>query len=206
MNYSPKEFSNMLVNPYEIEDNKDITEGKYNSIFNYKEFAAKIPIDKQKVLRYICYAYDKNSPFQRETDTLKRKVNSAKFAKIKPSDIELLVKGENKDIAQMIIRYIRQQKNIDFATLVAMYENYWNNLSLVMSSDIFDKDKDILKDAQGKAKLSSQLLENLGEIKSLANKVFYGETELLYSVDDAIKSDNEMEGIPERMAKQWDKL
>lgn len=217
MEFKPTDFVKMLCNPYALADSKDMFV-EFPNVFKYAEFKVTLPMTGsfpaltiQKILRYICYAYDKNSPLHKENDLLKRKYLACELAKISKKEGQSLI-GETDDtkkeennkkinvIAPMIIRYIRLQKHLEYATLVAMLEGYWNNISLVMSKDVFDKDGDVLKDATAKSKLNSTLLENLIEIKSLTNKVFYGDEELLYEVDDIVI--NDMSGIPEMMVEK----
>jgi hypothetical protein len=206
MNFQPTDFKNMLCNIYELPDNADLFIHFKNQL-DYPEYKAECPnFDKQKIIRYIAYAYDKNSPLHRENDLQKRKKTACELAKIKGNDKQWLAGNTDKAIRRMIVRYVKQQNNIDFATLMGMWENYWNVLEQVMSREVFNKDEDALKDSAEKTKLSKQLPEMSNDIKAFSNKVFYGDTDLMFDAEDIVRTDEEMSNIVETMTERWEQI
>ena len=200
MEFKPTDFKGLMFNIFEVSEKKSLAD-IFPQLFAYDEFKKEIPFKKDKVIRYIIYVYDKNSPLHKETHLTKRKqlaLDLAGFNK-KDDDCNILTHNKLPAINAMIIRYIRLQRDIDYSTLMAIYENYYNTLNQVVGGEIFNKDGDLLKDSEMKGKLSKQLVEQLEDIKNLTNKVFHGDNELLYSADE-INSKDPMSNVVELYA------
>jgi hypothetical protein len=81
----------------------------------------------------------------------------------------------------MIIRYARMQGDLDYALLVAGYENYFN-LIYQMTNEVAKSD-DLLDDAKKKNQLFVECRKTLSELKKLAEEIFCGDEQMLDIVD-----------------------
>jgi len=82
-------------------------------------------LDKEKVIRYICLAYDKGSPLPDKIENiLMMKMEAATLAGFRKSaggafreDVDEMIVGGNKTINHMVIRFLSFFHDLDFATL-----------------------------------------------------------------------------------------
>jgi hypothetical protein len=63
MEYVAQDFEQLLINPYDHKIGSDLMK-VFPILSKYKEFRVKLPsqIKREYVLRYIIYAFDRNSP------------------------------------------------------------------------------------------------------------------------------------------------
>ena len=154
----------------------------------YPEFKAKISgIDKSKLIRYIVYCYDINSPLFNDLDKiLERKVAAARLAEFEQDDdlnfsdkVQELFANKIKEANAMIIRYARLQNALDFSLLVAGLDHFYTLLYMLESHTEI---KDILVDGKKKNALFKECRVQLNELKDIAKTVF-GESGLLDDLD-----------------------
>lgn len=157
----------MLPGIMQLGDKENALE-KYPSLKKYKEFSVKIP-NFNKVLKYISLAYDGNSPMQVINSIPTRKIECLLSAGFTKNDngkfteqCEGILKCSDPQIVAMIMRYIRMQKNPDFAQLVVYQEAYHNQLTKMLTDDInIEKTKEIRANINGLREDISNLTASL---------------------------------------------
>lgn len=78
--YKPLDFKDLFINPYELPDSVDLVRefpilGLYKSFSEYSEAA-----DINKVVRYIIYAFDENTPTKTFSNLVERRAEAAELA------------------------------------------------------------------------------------------------------------------------------
>lgn len=172
------DFDGLMFNIHRADPSVD-----YRDIFPelrmFPEFSAPIDpkLDRQTILRYVIYAYDKNSPFRSKyKDLLARKVNAMLFAGYDmvdgkfPSHIEDVLECRNFKTNEMILGYCKLHYSISYRHLVlceAMYQNKEREVMLNQTS-IKMTELNAVRDAYEKAQNEFLQGENSkGVIKSL---------------------------------------
>jgi hypothetical protein len=151
---------------------------------DFDEFKAKLPptLPKDKVFKYIVYAYDQKSPFYTQIeDLVERKKAAVREAGFEPThksgfneNVKQMLNCEFKEINLMIIRYCRLQGR-DFTNLIASQEAFYqSNVQLI--SNIKDVGDDANKVAQDKSKLDELLTKHAERLNEKARKFLSQET------------------------------
>lgn len=167
---------------------------------------AAVDIDQDKVIRYIFFCYDKNSPFLLEKNLVRRKVLCAIEAGFKPGDqgkftyeVECLLKGQLEAANRMIVRFVRNQRDIRFALLVAGMENYYDNIQKLEER----RRGDDAKDNTDKTELFTRTKKMLEELEVMADDIFNNDKELMYVADDINEEESgHITSYPEWKARQ----
>ena len=104
----------------------------------YPEFEKKEELedkDFNKIIKYIGFLYQKNTPLRAIDDFLKRKVEAAKLAKFPMKSktefvdqFQKIINGEYRDVNLMILRFCRIQRSTDFSELMVYEEIYYSEL------------------------------------------------------------------------------
>jgi len=171
------------------------------------EEAPKI-IDKDKFIKYIIYCYDKKSPFLMEKNLYKRKVLCAieagfelnKDGKFFPH-IEDAIAGRNELANRMIIRYVRNQRDLRYSLLVSGLENYYDNISKLEER----RKGDDAEDSTTKTDLFAKTKKMLDDLEVLGDDLFQGDIELIYTADEVGQEESgNIVSYPEWIAKQRD--
>ena len=103
-------------------------------------------IDKSMAIKYVVYAYDRESPIYKKfltTDLIKRKTTAAIYAGFEAneetglfdSDVTDMMMGMNRYVNWMIIDYVRQYNDPEYSLLVAGHESLYQKLSFLMSNE-----------------------------------------------------------------------
>lgn len=130
----------MMFNIYELGSGVDIVEN-YNELKVQPEFQLEIK-DKNKIVRYILFFYDKGSPYEtRYKDYNERKAACAEAAGFKyntkwPKSIEDVMNGENKEANLMIAAFLKMHLDTDWSHLVAMKTIYYKQIAKVLDGSI----------------------------------------------------------------------
>lgn len=150
--FTPSQFDDLLYPIYSVPENKSILTVLKNEIID-KEFKEDLSIygfdgtkDKNKVIRYIAFNYDRASPFQKEyKDTAKRKYAAALLAGFEvdkeglfENKVEMMLVCRIPEINKMIIRYLRNHHDHDWAYLKVIEDTYYISL-LKMYDESEDK-------------------------------------------------------------------
>ena len=203
MEFQESDFQYLKYNPYPLPQTTNLLD-KFPELKRFPEYSKEIQLDKDKVLRYIIYAYDRKSPLLSEKNLVKRKMLACKVAGFELEDgkypelVEFMIKGKNHIINRMICCYARNQKSTHYALLVSGMESFYENLAkLSAPSD----EKDDMKDMVEKNKLYKQTAEMISSIESNADEVFNGDIELIYEADEIEGEDNgRIKSYPEHIA------
>ena len=202
MKFKDSDFSGMMFPIYDLPKSKSVLK-EFPELDKYKEFKTTIALDKDKVIRYIMFCYDKRSPLLKEADLSKRKIVAlelAGFSKEKGGkyneNLLRMISCENDSINRMMVRFLRIQNDLDFSLLTTLTENYFNTLLQVNSNIVFNKDGDVLKDAQARAKLSEELPTMLLRIKEVSKTLFFGDSSLIYTANSISEEEGNTEDMP----------
>lgn len=139
MEFEKEEFDGLMIPVHNIPADVDIL-SKYPELKKYHDFTEYIP-DKDKVLRYIAYFYDKKTPLKKIDNVLARKAEAAKLAGFELEDgkfsdlVEEVIRCENTIVNAMIIRYLRLSNNHKFAMLSTTIELLYRNLSAQLNNE-----------------------------------------------------------------------
>lgn len=173
-NFSEKEFERMMFNPMEVPPQKHIT-NHFHKLRKITEFNRQLgPIQKNKVIRYIMFLYDKNSPFRTKfQDILKRKVEAAKGAGWETVEggvferaVEEILRGHNPLVNDMAVAFIRLHRNFKYSYLVSLEESFYRMMLEIMSGTTSNVDK--MKNTQ--AELEDTMIELTAEDNNPALK------------------------------------
>jgi hypothetical protein len=165
--FDSKDFENLLLKGiYDLTDKDDILE-KYPQLKKYPEFNKKVkhPV---RVLKYIAFVYDKNTPFHIISNIMARKIEAANIAGISKNDEDYanILGCRNTEVCGMIIRYIRMHKDLDYSEYIVVNEAYYNQQQKLISDDTssIDKTKDLIANSNALRSridiLRSELLNN----------------------------------------------
>ena len=113
MTFKDSDFSEMMCNIKALPKNKTILEA-FPILANQKEFQEEIA-DKEKVLAWIIYCFDMDSPFVKYiTDINRRMLDVALFVGYEKNakglfgeDVEQMLKFNKGEVNMMIIRYVQ---------------------------------------------------------------------------------------------------
>lgn len=123
------------------------------------------------MLRYVALMYDKNSPIRKETIVNRKSIAFEQAGITNATTIENWANFANKRLIMLVHYYLRYQNDKPWAALCTVEEFFWE-LQLQLSSTIADKDQDILKNLQVKAKLRDEFSRTIEEIGRYQDIVF----------------------------------
>lgn len=202
MEFNAEDFKHLRYNPYGLKEGASILEN-FPELARHEEYAAKIELDQNKVLKYIIYAYDRRTPLLVEKNLIRRKMDACKLAGFKlegkkyPDNVEAMIKGENAVINKMICCFVRSQKNAHYALMVAGLENFYDNIGK-LSEPSKSSDMDELN---RKAKLYEQTVKMISSLESNADEIFNGDVQLMYEADEIDGEENgRIKSFPEHIA------
>ena len=147
MEHEEKEFKGlMLPDIINLGDKEDALE-KYPILSKYPEFSIKIKYFN-RILKYISLIYDANSPLHIINHIPTRKAEAMTLAGFDKNhngmfseECENIMKCSVPEVVAMIMRYIRIQKNADFAQLVIFDESYHKQLEKMLTDDVTNSEK-----------------------------------------------------------------
>jgi hypothetical protein len=160
MDFKKSDFDNLLFRVNEVPAKVSVL-SHFEKLGEHHEFNLELDgfeKDRSNIIKYIVYVYDRNSPFLRIEDIVKRKVQAALKAgfraKIKnnrrqfKTEVDYMLKGYNQNVNKMIVRYCRMQKSKKYMILVAMEEGFWGSLDRALTRGTNDSQDDIKKRQQ----------------------------------------------------------
>jgi len=157
----------MMFNVVEVPPQKHVT-NHFPKLKKVREFARPLAnLNKNKVLKYIMFLYDKNSPFRvKFQDVLQRKVEAAKGAGwetieggIFSDDVERILRGHNITINEMIVAFIRLHRNFKYSYLVGLEESFYRMMLEIMTGEM----RNVSNMKQTQEELESIMLELTAE-------------------------------------------
>lgn len=161
MDFEQEEFDGLMLPVHQTPVNIDILD-KFPELGRYIEFKQHVP-EKNNVIRYIVYFYDRKTPLSRIENILMRKSEAAKLAGFElenekfPEYVEEILKCENHVVNAMIIRYLRISNNHKFAMLSTTIELYYRNLN----NQLDGSKSATFKEAQAMEKTISSITDEL---------------------------------------------
>lgn len=163
-----------------------------------------IDIDKNKVLKYVFYCYDKKTPFLSEKNLIRRKILciqeagfSAKKDGLFEKDVDDILKGYNDVVNRMIVRFVRNQRDLRYALLVSGMENYYDNINKLTEI----RKKDDAKDSSLKTELFNSTQKLLDDLELLSDQVFNNDKDLMFIADEVNQEElGQIKSWPEHWA------
>jgi len=150
--YTKSEFEDLLYPLFDVPQTKSIITVLKKEL-DYKEFHVKLDDygfkgwqGRNQVLKYIACVYDQKSPFNKDfKDVNKRKYASALYVGFEPDEdgrfeigIESMMICMIDPITEMIVRYVRNHHDHDWAYLKTIEDFYYNALKNAMKTDEVD--------------------------------------------------------------------
>ena len=180
------EFSRLILPVYEIEHGSDLrlrftgVIDKYFPSFSKFEKETNLPVEHiNRVIRYIVYMYDKNSPMiHYHPDYSRRMQECAALSGFdvrseKPKFMELIYRQNDPAMAKMAFEYIRHQKAPEWAQLCANEKMFYDNIRDIMAvGKVYRDEKQKLDGQIVKAKMRVENENILIANVSLYDRVF----------------------------------
>lgn len=152
MDYKQKEFSELMFAVHIVPDNKDLLK-QFAILESYDEFHVDVtPLETNKVIRYIVYAFDRNTPLP--DDIIQRRIEAASLAGFNKrnnkfrKEVEEVIRGENANVNNMIIAYASIQANEDWMMYISYQESLRKQLTELHNGDSGEKTKDLITNTQ----------------------------------------------------------
>jgi len=133
----------------------------YDEFKKYNEFHQVLPLPRKKVLRYIIYVYDKNSPLAK-MDLFRAKIKGAELAGFKKEDnkfpemVENMIVCNVPSINDMIVRYLTLSNDIKFQKYAILKDVYFR-----ISRALLSGEKENIKSLTDTEKEISSTVENM---------------------------------------------
>jgi len=156
--YKPEDFEDLLFNVHKAPKKESLLK-EFPELQKYPEFTAildkEIEPHKDRIIKYIVFMYDRNTPLTEIDDWNKRKIHAIRLAGSRPNKegyfsgwVRNMLIGRNPEVNAMIIRYCRLQHPRIYGLLVAGNESYYNLLLDITSNESEKKDKDLFMKAE----------------------------------------------------------
>lgn len=200
MDLKKDDFEKLQYNVYALDKDADILK-EFSDLTRFKEFSESLikfvlkekdwvpeplNLDRNMVLRYVFYCYDKKTPFLSEKNLIRRKIlcaQEAGFAVGKDGlfhkDVDDILRGYNEVVNRMIVRFVRNQRDLRYALLVSGLENYYDNINKLTEI----RKKDDAKDSSLKTDLFNSTKVMLDDLELLSDEVFNSDKELMFIAD-----------------------
>ncbi len=218
MDLKKEDFEKLQYNVHPIEMDVNILKF-FPDLTRFKEFNAELTkpefiekqwidvpmdIDKNKVLRYVFYCYDKKTPFLSEKNLIRRKMLCIQEAGFKPKkdglfekNVDDILKGYNDIVNRMIVRFVRNQRDLRYALLVSGMENYYDNINKLTEI----RKNDDAKDSSLKTDLFNSSQKMLDDLELLSDQVFNNDKDLMFVADQINEEENgRITSYPEHIA------
>ena len=211
--FSEKDFDNLMYQVYKLDNGTNLMArfGDMKKMPSWVDYQVS-ELNKNNVIRYIIYCYDRESPIMKKyrQDDAKRKTISAIQAGFKTDanglfseEVDAMMKCKNRHINLMIIDYVRQYNDPEYSILVAGHEALYLKLERLMEvENMADSNRDAFQIEETKGKLFKQAKEIGKDLSDLATKILtddniYIKRDLYCSIDE--KTRNKLSITPERL-------
>lgn len=178
--FRASDFKKMLVNVHAAAAGTDML--KIPLYKNNKEFSEKVMgVNINTLLRYIPCMYDRESPFIRTIEDLrKRKYESALYAgfklgddnKFNPEVEKRVIRCQDKSVSGMIIRYCMLQRSVLFQEWIAVQEAYYKEQDRILSDSSYSNITKLREISGALREIQEQFL--LEDKESALIEDFYG--------------------------------
>ena len=142
------DFSEMMFNIHEVPHGTDLCD-HFPKLRMYKEFQGYSNADRNKVIRYIMYFYDKNSPYVRHIadyhERQERCLLEAGFKKTGrewPKKVQKYIDGKSADVNNMIQCFMIKLVNCYEYQVYTTFEKLFQDLIKTISQPIDEEDAD----------------------------------------------------------------
>lgn len=175
-----QDFSKLMLKVRIVPQEKSLLK-VFPELNKHQEFKVKFDnLNRNKVIRYVVYMYDKNTPLRKKfPDILRRKVEAAKEAGFKinkvglfEDDVEEFLRGKNDKVNRMIVAYARIYKNFRYSYSITVEESFYGLMRSIIAGEL--KNLPDLKKAQ------KELDESMDELLSGDKNPFLVEETLRY--------------------------
>lgn len=182
--FNKEDFDKMIFNPFGI---KRPLKKAFPKIKMFKSFE----VADDKMIAYVLYMYDQNSPLKEQFPDLKiRKEQAAILCGYKlGNDSELLQDlffFASSKLVEMVDEFLRKQNNRIWSMIVSNEQTFFEYQTKLLSPVEGDRDKDILQALQIKSKIMDDLNTINDRLDSYYMKL-YGEDQELLKVIKADK-------------------
>ena len=222
--YQDSDFKNMFLNVWKAEG--DLFKA-FPILTKYSEFKKRLRgIDKDKVIKYIAFAFDKNSPLANIMDVMERRFHALELAKF-PKDtrgnyslqIEQMVHSGMPEINLMVIRYCLFTGDTEYSILTTYEDSLIKELQNLMVVDKTitkkkGKSEEVTTSTGEPTDKKSVIISNIAKLKQLIHElkqeIFSNNTDafLMRSLMEFTESER-LELSPEFFAqqtKEWDNV
>jgi hypothetical protein len=214
MEYVAQDFEQLLINPYDHKIGSDLMK-VFPILSKYKEFRVKLPsqIKREYVLRYIIYAFDRNSPLIAITDIMERRVEAANMAGFPVNDngtfgilVDKMIRSLNPVINHMVIRYCMLLGDTDYTVLITYEDSLLRELERLITFDS-DSEKEGSENKKSLIANISTLRLTINSLKDdfLAKNVDYFLSRSLSEFSESKKVDLSPEYYAKEL-KGWDNV
>ena len=192
-NFDKLDFTRMSMDVYATKHGTDLL-AKFKDLSLHKAFANYPDKDRDKIIRYVMYAYDKGSPFMRIEDKRVRCTDAAICAGFEGKEVEDVIQEKSKPLQAMIACWLVKVQNHRKFNLYINMEKAFNEMLENIGNNL---DDDELLDPDKKEKAYKTKFDNANnavaldaKLEALQNEIFprFEEVEGLL-ISDKEKSD-----------------
>lgn len=142
--FSASDFNGLTVNVYQAPKGRDLLK-VFPELKLHKSFTKLMTdgLNKNDVIRYVIYVYDKESPYRKKyKDISRRKIYCALEAGFQLNEnkefdnvVEAMMDGRDERVNDMIVEYVKMHYDVKYSYVVMMEAIYYNNLKKAVSDD-----------------------------------------------------------------------
>ena len=194
--YNPSDFKDMMFPFHSVAG--DVLEA-FPKLKLYPEFCVPIQ-DRDKIIKYIGFAYDKGSPMMKFDDIVQRKMEAAAQAGFTfngdrfDEEVEKIFRCKNAAVNLMIIRFCRIMNSRSFSLLVASNETLNETIQNLMT---YVPKGDVLDDSKTKMGLLKQARELVKETDLLQKAILNDDAKLLNEMMYIVTENDKINLTPE---------
>lgn len=208
-----RDFNTLMFPVMAYSSGKDLLKEipQLSTIDSFASFSHPV-LSRDKVIKYVVLAYDKESPIGRQFagDPIKKKLWAARYAGFAPDskglfedEVDQMLKCGNKLINTMIVDFVRLFGDPRWTTLVAGNEALYQKMDAMISLGKGENEKETAAIEKTKGELFNQI-QSMSVILTKTATEILGDTnsylrrDLFCTIDEEIR--NRLKITPERMA------
>jgi len=171
--FKQEDFKKMRYNPMEVPKGTSLLD-HYPTLKLYKELDKKVVgFDADKILSYVIFLIDDNSPFFKVEDFAQRHRLAAQQAGLKETDIEKLDIKSNVALNSIFSGYLRVVNSDDFTLWFSLKQNFYNNTEMIRDATL--EGNDPVMAVKRKQEIGIALKDSLNTIRDLEARLFKDE-------------------------------
>jgi hypothetical protein len=184
--FSDSDFASLTFPVHNVDKNVLSIVPRLELITTFKEYKGQ---NKDKVIKYICYLYDPNSPLKEFfPDMSRRKEQAATLSGFDLEDnatkdiVGEMMSLKNKGVVAMIDEFLRFVNSRTWSMIVSNEETFYEYQSKLLRSVTAERDKDLLQALQIKGKIMEDL-DNINErLEKYYLKLYAGDEDLVKTI------------------------